>query len=75
MISDRLKDLLIKEWDKADDLAAKIGVPIVKVYDWLNDFEDPDVDELIAICVAYSVSSDYLLDLSEYKRLRQEKLS
>ena len=75
MIGDRLKELLIKEGDGADELAAKVGVPTAVVYDWINDYEIPEVDELIAICIAYRVSADYLLGLSGYKKLRQERLS
>lgn len=46
--------------------ALAIGVKQPQVSEWLKGKAKPGYDSLKAICLAFSVSADYLLGITEY---------
>lgn len=44
------------------ELSKKIGVSDNAISNWENDVSNPDVDKIIALCIALDVDPNYLLD-------------
>ena len=59
--------LMDREKHSQADLGSLIGVSRDRVNNWLQDTAPLDVDNLVKIAKLYSVSTDYLLGLSEIK--------
>ncbi len=71
----RLKVVLEMNFNSPEDLAVRLRVPIASVESWIEGTAYPDADVLVAICILYNVSADYLMGFTEYKGLRQTKCS
>ena len=61
-------------WNQVE-LAKRLGVAKQTISNWENGNIQPSIDMLIKICETFSVSSDYLLGLSEIKTLDVSGLS
>lgn len=64
-ISDRLKELLKEKGITSSKLATDLGVSKSVVHYWVNGNTTPNVDYVIKLALYFSVSSDFLLGLSE----------
>lgn len=76
MIGERLQDIRKDHKDTQQDLADKLHASLYAVRCWEQDKSAPSHDTLVAICKLYSVSSDYLLGLTDddpiYSQRRQK---
>lgn len=64
-ISDRLKELLKEKGITSSKLATDLGVSKSVVHYWVNGNTTPNVDYVIKLALYFSVSSDFLLGLSD----------
>ena len=64
-ISDRLKELLKEKGITSSKLATDLGISKSVVHYWVNGNTTPNVDYVIKLALYFSVSSDFLLGLSE----------
>ncbi|MFI3170386.1 MAG: helix-turn-helix transcriptional regulator [Faecalibacterium sp.] len=75
MIGERLADVRKDNKDKQADLAEKLNVSLSTIRSWEQGKSSPPHEALVNICKIYSVSSDFLLGLSDddpfYAKLRQ----
>ena len=65
MIGERLAEIRKDHGDKQTDLAQKLNVTVSTVRSWEQEKSSPPHEMLVRICRLYSVSSDYLLGLSD----------
>lgn len=63
MIGERLKEIRKDHGDTQRDLAAKLSVSVFTVQSWEQEKSAPSNELLVALCLLYQVSSDYLLGL------------
>lgn len=80
MIGERLKE--IRKYfhdDTQEDLARKLHVTISTVQSWEQGKSSPNHEMLVEICKEYSVTSDYLLGITNtdplFEKQAEEKLS
>ncbi len=75
MIGERLSEIRKDNKDKQADLAKKLNVSLSTVRSWEQGKSSPPHEALVKICKMYSVSSDFLLGLSDddplYAKLRK----
>lgn len=62
--ADILKELLIELELNQSQFAAKIGLKQSQVSEWLKGKSNPGYDSLKAICLAFDISADRLLGLT-----------
>ncbi len=78
MIGERLAEVRKDHGDTQQTLADKLNVTKNTVSSWEQEKSEPNHEMLVRICRLYSVSSDYLLGLSNvdpaYVRHRAETL-
>ena len=78
MIGDRLKEIRKDHGDSQADLAEKMNVSKYTVQSWEQEKSEPCHTMLTRLCRLYSVSSDFLLGLTDddpiFYRLHQQKL-
>lgn len=65
MIGERLAEIRKDHGDTQADLAKRLDVSLPTVRAWEQEKSSPSHDMLVIICKLYSVSSDYLLGLSD----------
>lgn len=65
MIGERLSEIRKDHGDKQTDLAQKLNVTVSTIRSWEQEKSSPSHDMLVQICRLYSVSSDYLLGLTD----------
>lgn len=65
MIGERLAEIRKDHGDTQADLAKRLDVSLPTVRAWEQDKSSPSHEMLVIICKLYSVSSDYLLGLSD----------
>lgn len=65
MIGERLSDIRKDHGDTQATLAVQLGVSLPTVRAWEQEKSSPSHEMLVAICKLYSISSDYLLGLSD----------
>lgn len=75
MFGDKIKILRINRGLSQVDLAKILGVTKQSVSNWENENICPSIDMLIKIAQLFSVSTDYLLGLSEKHNLNTEGLT
>ncbi len=75
MFGDKIKILRINRGLSQVDLAKILGVTKQSVSNWENENICPSIDMLIKIAQFFSVSTDYLLGLSEKHNLNTEGLT
>lgn len=75
MLGERIKNLRINKNLSQVDLAKCFGVTKQSVSNWENENIMPSIDMLIKIENFFSVSTDYLLGLSEKHTLNTDGLS
>ena len=75
MLGERIKNLRINKNLSQVDLAKCFGVTKQSVSNWENENIMPSIDMLIKIANFFSVSTDYLLGLSEKHTLNTDGLS
>ena len=64
-ISERLKELLKEKGITSYKLATDLGISKSVVHYWINGKTTPNADYIIKLALYFSVSSDFLLGLSE----------
>lgn len=75
MLGEQIKNLRMDKGLNQVELAKILGVTKQSVSNWENENIMPSVDMLIKIANFFSVSTDYLLGLSEEHALNTEGLS
>ena len=79
MIGERLKYVRTYYGDRQIDLAEKLNVSVHTVKSWERNNSSPQYDVLLKICRLYSVTSDYLIGLTDsdpfISRVSQDKLT
>ena len=65
LIGERLAEIRKDYGDRQSDLAQKLSISLSTVRSWEQGKSSPPNEMLISICRLYSVSSDYLLGLTE----------
>lgn len=65
MIGERLAEIRKDHGDTQQTLADKLNVTKFTVSSWEQNKSEPNHDTLVRICRLYSISSDYLLGLSD----------
>ena len=68
-IGERVKEARKKTGKTQKELAEIMGVRQKDVSRWENDVKTPTVTTTISLCKALNVSADYILGLTEYKKL------
>lgn len=75
MIADRIRELRQeRNWTQAE-LARKLGITRNGVNAWEQGFSMPSISSIIELSKVFSVSSDYLLGLSDLNTLLVDGLS
>ena len=69
MIGEKIKDLRVAYGLNQVALAQKIGVTKQCVSNWENSYIQPSLDMLIKLTKIFSVSADYLLELTDARTL------
>jgi transcriptional regulator with XRE-family HTH domain len=75
MLGERIKNLRMNKNLSQVDLAKCLGVTKQSVSNWENENIMPSIEMLIKIANYFSVSTDYLLGLSEKHTLNTDGLS
>lgn len=75
MLGEQIKNLRIAKGLSQVDLAGKLGVTKQSVSNWENENIMPSIDMLIKIAGFFSVTTDFLLGLSEKHSLNTDGLS
>ena len=79
IFGERLKEIRKDHGHTQNDLASYLGFSVSTVRKWEQGLAEPDLNTLKRICTLYSVSSDFLLALTNLDPLiyedRFEKLS
>ena len=75
MFCERIKELRKSLGINQIEFGNKLSVTKQCISNWENGNIQPSIDMLIKICETFSVSSDYLLGLSEIKTLDVSGLS
>jgi len=65
VIGERLAEIRKDHSETQADLAEQLGVSLPTVRAWEQEKSSPSHEMLVVICRRYSVSSDYLLGLSD----------
>lgn len=75
MIADRIRELRQeRNWTQAE-LARKLGITRNGVNAWEQGFSTPSITSIIELSKVFSVSSDYLLGLSNIETISVSGLS
>ena len=80
MIGERLSEIRKDHSDTQAQLAQKLGVSLPTVREWEQEKSSPSHEMLVKLCRMYSISSDYLLGLTDedpayVRQRRQEHLT
>ena len=75
MLSAHIRQLRSLRGMTQTDLARILGVSKQSVSNWENDNIQPSVEMLVKICRCFSVSADYMLDLSQRQYLETTGLT
>ena len=75
MLSEKIRNLRFNRGFSQVDLAKILGVTKQSVSNWENENIMPSIDILIKLAQLFSVSTDYLLGLSEKHNLNTEGLT
>lgn len=75
MLSEKIRNLRFNRGFSQVDLAKILGVTKQSVSNWENENIMPSIDMLIKLAQLFSVSTDYLLGLSEKHNLNTEGLT
>ncbi len=73
MIGERLAEMRKDHGDTQAALAGRLGVSLPTVRAWEQEKSSPSHEMLVTICRLYSVSSDYLLGLTDLDPAYAEK--
>lgn len=65
MIGERLSEIRKDHGDTQAALAQKLGVSLPTVRAWEQEKSSPSHETLVELCRMYSISSDYLLGLTD----------
>ena len=65
MVGERLAEIRKDHGETQGDLASALGVSLHTVRSWEREKSSPPHELLVALCRRYSVTSDYLLGLSD----------
>lgn len=68
-IGERVKEARKKTGKTQKELAEIMGVRQKDISRWENDVMIPTATTIISLCKALNVSADYILALTEYKKL------
>ena len=69
MLSEKIKELRLSLGLNQPQLAQKLGVSKQCISNWENGYIQPSLDMVYKLVKLFSVSSDYLLGLSEKRSL------
>ena len=75
MIGERLADIRKDHGDTQADLARKLNVSLGTVRAWEQNRNEPSNETLCSICRLYTVSSDFLLGISNRDPLLIDRVS
>ena len=75
MLSQRIRELRVAQGYSQVTLAKRLGVSKQAVSNWENDNIQPSIEMLLRLAQLFSVSTDYLLGLTDEPRplVQQEK--
>lgn len=63
----RLRELRLQENLLLKDIAELLNVKIATVSAWEKDINEPDIKTIKALASYFKVTTDYILDFSEYE--------
>lgn len=67
-LAHRIKELRKEKKLQQEDVAAHLGISRFSVSNWENEKALPPVEMIIKMCQLYSVTSDYLLGVSDIRQ-------
>ena len=66
LFTQRLQDLINESGKKQNDICRDLAITKQKLSKWKNGYNEPSMDEIIALAEYFGVSIDYLLGKTDF---------